>query len=38
MGAKIQVIPGSDQVGTIARPELADAIEAFLTARRLPVE
>jgi len=30
MGAKVRVIEGSDHVGTIARPELAEAIETFL--------
>jgi hypothetical protein len=30
IGAKVQVIDGSDHVGTIARPELAAAIRTFL--------
>jgi pimeloyl-ACP methyl ester carboxylesterase len=30
MGAKVEVIEGSDHVGTVARPELADTILAFL--------
>ena len=35
IGARVQVIPGSDRVGTIARPELADAIEAFILKPQL---
>jgi hypothetical protein len=34
MGARVQVIDGSDHVSTIGRPELADAIAAFLKEPR----
>ena len=34
MGAKVQVIEGSDHITTIARPELAEAIRAFLANGR----